>query len=164
MPENNVEPNQKSQCPSLGLWSLASQVVSAPEASCLPALVVPAGQAAQAWLTTFSFTPHCVASHLVLAPDASWLPVLVFPAGHVVHTLLTTFSFGPHLVASHRVPAPEASWLPVLVLPAGQVTHVLPTTFSLALHIVACAQENRNNSAQYNTSIYCRVEGKHQQD
>jgi hypothetical protein len=70
-------------------------VVSFPDASWLPVLVLPEGQATHMLCTTFSLGPQYVASHVVSGPEASWLPVLVFPGGQGVQVLFMTFSLGP---------------------------------------------------------------------
>ena len=64
---------------------VALHVVSSPDATWLPVLVIPSGHATHAWFATFSLELHVIASHVVSYPDASSLPALVFPVEHATH-------------------------------------------------------------------------------
>ena len=71
---------------------VASQVVSAADASSPAALVVPAGQATQVFPLTASFAAQRVASQVVSAADASSPAALVVPAGQATQAFALTAS------------------------------------------------------------------------
>jgi len=73
--------------------SVASHVVSEPDASSSESFVVPGGQEVQILFNTCSLAAHFVAAQTVFAPnDASSPAALVVPAAQEVQTLLSTYS------------------------------------------------------------------------
>ena len=87
---------QKATAVVVGDVVVTSHVVSIPEASWLPVLLVPARHGVHTLPTILSFILQVVASHVVTDPEASSLPELVFPAvvfpaGHATQVLFTTF-------------------------------------------------------------------------
>jgi len=131
--------------------SVASHVVSDPDASSPAALVVPGAQATHAFPLTLSFAAHRVAAHVVSPAYGSSPAARVVPAAHDAHAPAETRSFAAHAAAAARVsvsvclliwPYPEA-------VPAQISTVATPVRSLGAVHVSVSVELTDED-------LYCR--------